>query len=159
MFYQVQGNTLLGRDVVDKAALAFTRAQGTMADRVMAAMEAADANGGDHRCNWCTNPLDYVPCDDMTAHVAYILIAEKGDQLGTSFNDGKDYADPTPPTTTILGSVHQARRERQPGENAAEAIRRVGEGRRAAKSAAASLASIIRRRKPAAKEEEGISDF
>src|SRR4029453_863735 len=45
IFYQVQGNTLLGVDVVHKAALAFTRASGTMADRVMAAMEAADANG------------------------------------------------------------------------------------------------------------------
>src|SRR5689334_1866171 len=51
VYYQVQGNTLLGFDVVHKAALAFTRASGTMADRVMAAMEAADANGGDKRCN------------------------------------------------------------------------------------------------------------
>ena len=42
IFYQVQGNTLLGDQVVHKAALAFTRATGTMADRVMAAMEAAD---------------------------------------------------------------------------------------------------------------------
>ena len=40
--YQVQGNTLLGDAVVHQAALAFTRATGTMADRVMAAMEAAD---------------------------------------------------------------------------------------------------------------------
>ncbi|HEY7790734.1 MAG TPA: DUF1028 domain-containing protein, partial [Vicinamibacterales bacterium] len=89
---QVQGNTLLGRDVVYKAALAFTRATGSMADRVMAAMGAADANGGDHRCNCGTNPLEFVPCDNMTAHVAYILIAEKGDELGQSFNDGKYYA-------------------------------------------------------------------
>jgi uncharacterized Ntn-hydrolase superfamily protein len=92
MYCQVQGNTLLGRDVVYRAALAFTRASGTMADRVMAAMEAADENGGDHRCNCATNPLDFVPCDNMTAHVAYILVAEKGDELGTSFNDGKYYA-------------------------------------------------------------------
>jgi uncharacterized Ntn-hydrolase superfamily protein len=92
MYCQVQGNTLLGRDVVYKAALAFTRATGSMADRVMAAMGAADANGGDHRCNCGTNPLEFVPCDNMTAHVAYILIAEKGDELGQSFNDGKYYA-------------------------------------------------------------------
>src|SRR5689334_10936817 len=38
IYYQVQGNTLLGDDVVTKAALAFTRAKGTMADRVIAAM-------------------------------------------------------------------------------------------------------------------------
>lgn len=90
--YQVQGNTLLGDDVVTKAALAFTRATGTMADRVMAAMEAADANGGDHRCNCGNNPLDFVPCDDRTAHVAYIAIAEKTDQPGVTHNDGKYYA-------------------------------------------------------------------
>jgi uncharacterized Ntn-hydrolase superfamily protein len=92
IYYQVQGNTLLGDDVVIKAALAFTRATGTMADRVMAAMEAADANGGDHRCNCGNNPLDFVPCDDRTAHVAYIAIAEKADQAGVTHNDGKYYA-------------------------------------------------------------------
>ena len=27
-----------------------------------------DANGGDHRCNCGSNPLDHVPCDDKTAH-------------------------------------------------------------------------------------------
>jgi uncharacterized Ntn-hydrolase superfamily protein len=89
IFYQVQGNTLLGDDVVIKAALAFTRASGTMADRVMAAMEAADANGGDHRCNCGNNPLDFVPCDDKTAHVAYIVIAEKADSPGVTHNDGR----------------------------------------------------------------------
>src|SRR5918995_4594125 len=57
MYYQVQGNTLLGDQVVHLAALAFTRANGgTLAHRAMAAMEAADANGGDHRCNCGNNP-------------------------------------------------------------------------------------------------------
>jgi uncharacterized Ntn-hydrolase superfamily protein len=92
IFYQVQGNTLLGDQVVHMAALAFTRAMGTLADRVMAAMEAADANGGDHRCNCGSNPLDFVPCDNKTAHVAYIAIAEKTDESGVTHNDGKYYA-------------------------------------------------------------------
>lgn len=92
VFYQVQGNTLLGDDVVVKAALAFTRARGTLADRVMAAMEAADANGGDHRCNCGSNPLEHVPCDDKTAHVAYIAIADKADTPGATHNDGQYYA-------------------------------------------------------------------
>jgi uncharacterized Ntn-hydrolase superfamily protein len=92
LHYQVQGNTLLGNQVVHAAALAFTRANGTMADRVMAAMEAADANGGDHRCNCGSNPLEHVPCDNKTAHVAYITIAEKTDAIGTTHNDGKYYA-------------------------------------------------------------------
>jgi uncharacterized Ntn-hydrolase superfamily protein len=93
IYYQVQGNTLLGLQVVHAAALAFTRANdGTMADRVMAAMEAADANGGDHRCNCGNNPLDFVPCDNKTAHVAYITIANKDDAPGVTHNDGKYYA-------------------------------------------------------------------
>jgi uncharacterized Ntn-hydrolase superfamily protein len=90
--YQVQGNTLLGDQVMHMAALAFTRASGTMADRVMAAMEAADQYGGDHRCNCGNNPLDFVPCDNRTAHVAYITIANKDDQAGVTHNDGKYYA-------------------------------------------------------------------
>ncbi len=92
IFYQVQGNTLLGDQVVYLAALAFTRTTGTLADRVMAAMEAADANGGDHRCNCGNNPLEHVPCDDKTAHVAYIAIADKADARGVTHNDGQYYA-------------------------------------------------------------------
>jgi uncharacterized Ntn-hydrolase superfamily protein len=92
IFYQVQGNTLLGDQVMWQAALAFTRATGTLAERVMAAMEAADANGGDHRCNCGANPMDFVPCDNKTAHVAYIAIADKDDQTGVTHNDGKYYA-------------------------------------------------------------------
>jgi uncharacterized Ntn-hydrolase superfamily protein len=92
IFYQVQGNTLLGYQVVHGAALAFTRTTGTIADRVVAAMEAADANGGDHRCNCGNNPLDFVPCDNKTAHVAYIAIARKDDGIGITHNDGRYYA-------------------------------------------------------------------
>jgi len=92
IYYHVQGNTLLGDQVMYQAALAFTRATGTMADRVMAAMEAADENGGDHRCNCGNNPLDFVPCDNKTSHVAYIAIANKDDAPGVTHNDGKYYA-------------------------------------------------------------------
>jgi uncharacterized Ntn-hydrolase superfamily protein len=92
MFYQVQGNTLLGDAVVYQASLAFTRATGTLADRVMAAMEAADANGGDHRCNCGVSVLDFVPCDNKTAHDSYIAIADKNDKVGTSHNDGQYFA-------------------------------------------------------------------
>jgi uncharacterized Ntn-hydrolase superfamily protein len=92
IFYQVQGNTLLGDQVMYRAALAFTRATGTLADRVMAAMEAADVNGGDHRCNCGNNPIEFVPCDNKTSHVAYIAIAEKIDEPGVTHNDGKYYA-------------------------------------------------------------------
>ena len=91
-YFQVQGNTLLGDQVVELAALAFTRAKGTLADHVMAAMEAADANGGDYRCNCGNSSMPNLPCDARTAHVAYIAIANKDDQAGASHNDGQYYA-------------------------------------------------------------------
>lgn len=91
-YYQVQGNILFSDQVAYEAALAFTRAKGTLADHVIAAMEAADAKGGDKRCNCETEPKLNAPCDGKTAHVAYILISEKTDQNGSSHNDGKYYA-------------------------------------------------------------------
>ena len=124
IYYQVQGNTLLGDDVVMKAALAFTRATGTMADRVMAAMEAADANGGDHRCNCGNNPLDFVPCDDKTAHVAYIAIAEKTDTARRHAQRREVLRLPQRDRRQ-----HAEGRERQPREDAAPALRRLEEGR------------------------------
>jgi len=43
------GNTLTGRDVVVAMAKAFEETQGSLADRLMAALVAADCAGGDHR--------------------------------------------------------------------------------------------------------------
>jgi len=90
-YFQVQGNTLFSDQVAYEAALAFTRAKGTLADHVMAAMEAADAKGGDKRCNCETEPKPNAPCDGKTAHVAYILIANKDDVTEKSHNQGKYY--------------------------------------------------------------------
>jgi uncharacterized Ntn-hydrolase superfamily protein len=90
--FQVQGNILFSDDVAYEAALAFTKARGTLADRVMAAMEGADAAGGDKRCTCAEPPRLPVPCDGKTAHVAYILIADKDDPPGRSHNDGDYYA-------------------------------------------------------------------
>jgi uncharacterized Ntn-hydrolase superfamily protein len=92
IYYQVQGNILLGTDVVYRAALAISRAEGTMADRVIAGMDAADENGGDKRCNCSNNPVTTAPCDNRTAHVAYIVIANKDDEIGSTHNDGKYFA-------------------------------------------------------------------
>ncbi len=91
-YFQVQGNTLFSDQVMYEAALAFTRAKGTLADHVMAAMEAADAKGGDKRCNCETDPKPSAPCDGKTAHVAYIVIANKEDRTEKSHNQGTYYA-------------------------------------------------------------------
>ena len=71
------------------AVAAFKGTGGTMADRVMAAMEAADAQGGDRRCTCESEPVLEVPCDGKTSHVAYILVANADDTEGESFNDGQ----------------------------------------------------------------------
>ena len=92
IFYSIQGNILRAGSVVPNAVQAFIKTNGTITDRVMAAMEAADANGGDHRCNCGNNPMEHVPCDNKTAHVAYIAIADKGDAAGVTHNDGKYFA-------------------------------------------------------------------
>ncbi|MGI6415705.1 MAG: DUF1028 domain-containing protein [Thermoguttaceae bacterium] len=47
--YCCQGNTLTGREVVVAMAKAYEETQGTLADRLIAALVAGDAAGGDHR--------------------------------------------------------------------------------------------------------------
>jgi len=86
--YSIQGNILTSDEVVESAVKAFAAARGSLTDRVMAAMEAADANGGDSRCTCATEPKTEAPCDGKTSHVAYILRADKTDKNGASFNDG-----------------------------------------------------------------------
>ena len=93
IFYSIQGNILRPGEVVPKAVTAFLGTAGAITDRVMAAMDAADGSGGDSRCTCPPWPTDgskpAIPCDGRTAHVAYILMAEKGDTSGDSHNNGK----------------------------------------------------------------------
>src|SRR5438445_1278125 len=83
IFYSIQGNILRPGTVVPNAVQAFLAAKGAITDRVMAAMEAADGSGGDSRCTCPPWPTDgskpAIPCSEKTAHVAYILMAEKAD--------------------------------------------------------------------------------
>ena len=93
IFYSIQGNILRPGQVVPNAVQAFLKTSGALTDRVMAAMEAADGSGGDSRCTCPPWPTDgskpKIPCDEKTAHVAYILMAEKTDTNGDSHNNGK----------------------------------------------------------------------
>ena len=88
VYFSIQGNILAGDDVVEEAAKAFRQAKGSLTDRVMAAMEAADSRGGDRRCNCKSLPDPPAPCDNKTAHVAYIVAANKSDNMGQGLNDG-----------------------------------------------------------------------
>ena len=93
IFYSIQGNILRAGFVVPNAVQAFIRTTGTITDRVMAAMEAADGSGGDSRCNCPPWPTDgtapAVACDGRTSTVAYILAADPKDTNGDSHNNGK----------------------------------------------------------------------
>jgi len=86
VFYSIQGNILRSGTVVPNAVKAFIAAKGGVTDRVMAAMEAADAAGGDSRCT-CEVPAvpaeaKRIPCTLRTSLVAYILAADPHDQNG-----------------------------------------------------------------------------
>lgn len=92
IYYSIQGNILRPGEVVPNAVKAFLNTTGAITDRVMAAMEAADAGGGDSRCQCPPPPADGSkpanPCTAKTAHVAYILMSEPGDTNGDSHNNG-----------------------------------------------------------------------
>src|SRR6188472_1844156 len=93
IYYSIQGNILRPGLVVPNAVQAFLNTKGALTDRVMAAMEAADASGGDSRCTCPPPPADGStpanPRDAKTAHVAYILMADANDTNGDSHNNGK----------------------------------------------------------------------
>src|SRR3954452_5713878 len=93
IFYSIQGNILRPGTVVPNAVQAFVHATGAITDRVMAAMKRADGSGGASRGTCPPWPTDGskppIPCSEKTAHVAYILMAEKGDTNGDSHNNGK----------------------------------------------------------------------
>lgn len=91
IYYAIQGNILASNEVVQAAVRAFEGASGALEDRVMAAMEAADAAGGDRRCTCSTPPVPETvnACTTRTAHVAYLTIADRNSTDGTSFNDGR----------------------------------------------------------------------
>jgi hypothetical protein len=86
IFYSIQGNILRPGEVVPNAVKAFIHTQGALTDRVMAALETADAFGGDSRCVCPPLPADgskpLVPCEGRTSTIAYIAMAERGDALG-----------------------------------------------------------------------------
>jgi len=48
-YYACQGNTLVGQEVIFAMARAYEQTQGSIADRLMAALIAGDCAGGDHR--------------------------------------------------------------------------------------------------------------
>jgi len=88
IYYSIQGNILRDERVISEAVKAFVNTNGALTDRVMAALETGDHLGGDRRCDCTTTPTAKAPCEGKSSHVAYILMAEKGD-ASDSYNTGQ----------------------------------------------------------------------
>jgi hypothetical protein len=89
IYYSIQGNTLSPGTVV-AAERAFIAAKGALTDRVMAALQAGDDQGGDTRCACPQEPSGGtpIPCDARHAYVAFILLAIPTDSID-SYSTGK----------------------------------------------------------------------
>ena len=83
ILYSVQGNIIATTEALTEAARIMQEDASSVIDRVMLAMEQADALGGDARCTCDTEPLPGAQCTGKTAHVAYILAADVKDPMGT----------------------------------------------------------------------------
>lgn len=90
IIYAIQGNVLTGPPVVDQAVDAVINTPGSLADKLMAGMQAARLMGGDGRCS-CNQgapdacgspPTGFDPATDKSAHIAYMMIARAGDTDG-----------------------------------------------------------------------------
>ena len=86
ILYAIQGNVLTGDEVVFAAEAAFRAKKGDMGQKMMAAMEAARALGGDGRCS-CSNSAPTscgVPPPNFvkSAHVGVVVVARVGDTNG-----------------------------------------------------------------------------
>lgn len=89
LVYSIQGNVLAGAPVVQEAEWALVNSPGDMSQRVMAAMEAARAMGGDGRCSCdaqqptsCGSPPATFT---KSAHVGFFILARPGDEPYCNF--------------------------------------------------------------------------
>jgi len=93
IYYSIQGNILRPGEVIPNAVKAFLYTDGSLTDRVMAALETADQYGGDSRCVCPPLPADSSKpvnaCEGRTSYIAYILMANQNDTSGDSHNTGK----------------------------------------------------------------------
>ena len=116
IYYSIQGNILRPGEVIPNAVRAFLFTNGSLTDRVMAALETADQYGGDSRCTCPPLPADGsrppIACEGRTSYVSYILMANRNDTNGDSHNNGK-YA----MYLTVTQPGQGGPNEIKPGEN------------------------------------------
>ena len=86
LIYAIQGNVITGDPVCDMAELALVNTPGDLSQKVMAAMEAARAMGGDGRCSCSGSDPDGCgsppPNFTKSAHTAFVVLARLGNTDG-----------------------------------------------------------------------------
>lgn len=75
--YAIQGNILLGQDILDSMEVGFLNTKGTLADKLMAALQGAKVRGADTRC------YD----DNKSSISAFIRIAKPNDSENDLYLD------------------------------------------------------------------------
>ncbi len=73
--YSIQGNILLGQHILDSMEARFLRTQGTLADKLMAAMQGAKVVGADTRCT----------SSGKSSISSFLRIRKPGDTVGTQY--------------------------------------------------------------------------
>lgn len=85
--YAIQGNLLTGAPVIAMAEQALSDTEGDLPAKLMAAMQAARAMGGDGRCSCPGNPTDCgspPPSFTKSSDVGYMLVARFGNSDGST---------------------------------------------------------------------------
>lgn len=82
--YAIQGNILLGPEILDSMEANFVNTQGTLAQKLMAALQGANVAGADSRCL----------SNGTSSLFAFLKVAQPGDTFGEpSLVLGVDFAD------------------------------------------------------------------
>ncbi|MBI5865326.1 MAG: DUF1028 domain-containing protein [Planctomycetes bacterium] len=90
--YSIQGNVITGQPVLEQAELALISTPGGLPEKLMAAMEAARAMGGDGRCSCSSGDPDGCgsppPSFVKSAHIGFMVVARRGDSDGSCSSGG-----------------------------------------------------------------------
>lgn len=85
-YYAIQGNILLGQEILDSMETRFLNTTGTLADRLMAALQGANVPGADTRCM----------ANGISSLSSYLRVADSSDifvELIVPSSDGKEPID------------------------------------------------------------------
>lgn len=75
--YAIQGNILLGQEILDSMESRFLQTQGTLADKLMAALQGANVPGADTRCL----------SEGVSSRSAFLRVAKAHDMVGHFYLD------------------------------------------------------------------------